>query len=127
MKQILTICALISLACSASQVKKSKHASKVQTQEARPVVVPVQPKPAHNEILNIARDNQAILNHIVDRLEAIEQGVAHLLNSLVRNTQAEQAVAKAKAETAKRMQAKPVGPMAQAKHTAKAATVKAHA
>ena len=124
MKQIFAICALISLACSAQSAKKVKHAPKAEAKEARPVVIPAQPKPAQNEILNIARENNAILNHIVDRLEAIEQGIAHLLNSLVRDTHAEKAVAMAKAETAKRMHAKPVGPTAQAKHAKHSAEAK---
>jgi hypothetical protein len=125
MKQILTICALISVACSAAP-KKVIHAENTSAQQA---TTHAKPKPAQNEILTATKDNHELLNHIIDRLEHIEQGLAILINNLVRDTNHEKAVAMAKAETTKRMQAKAVAPIAKAKHTAHktAAVVKAHA
>ena len=124
MKQILTICALISLSCTAA-AKKAVHA---ETPAAQPATVHAKPKPAQNEILNATKDNHELLNHIIDRLEYIEQGLAILINSLVRDTNHEKAVAKAKEKTAT-LHAKASETMTKAKHTAHkaAAVAKAHA
>ena len=124
MKRILTICALISVACSAAP-KKVIHAENTSAQQA---TTHAKPKPAQNEILAVTKTNHELLNHVMDRLEAIEQGLAILLNNLVRDTNHEKAVAMAKAKTAT-MHTKAAAPMAKAKHTATktAAAVKAHA
>jgi hypothetical protein len=123
MKQILTICALISVACSAAQ-KKIVHA---ETPAAQTVTTHAKPRPAQNEILTAAKDNHALLNHIINRLEHIEQGLAILINNLVRDTKHEKAVAMAKAETTKRIQAKAVAPMAKSKSSRETTGVKAQA
>jgi hypothetical protein len=124
MKQILTICALISVACSAAQKKSVQD----ETHSSLPATTHAKPKPAQNEILAAAKANHELLNHVIDRLEAIEQGLAILLNNLVRDTNHEKAVAMAKSKTAA-MQTKALAPMAKAKQTTQkaAATVKAHA
>lgn len=111
MKQIFTVCALITVACSASQ-KKSVHA---ESKIAPTVTTQAKPKPIQNAHFEIAKENNALIKEIIGKLESIEQGLAILLNNLVRNTNHEKAVAMAKAETAKRMQAKAVGPMGHAK------------
>jgi hypothetical protein len=108
----LTICALISVACSAAP-KKLVH---TDSTIAPTVSSPVKPKPIQNAHFEIAKENNGLIKDIIARLESIEQGLAILLNNLVRNTNHEKAVAQAKAETEKRMQAKAVGPLAKGKN-----------
>lgn len=110
MKKILTICTLVSLACSAATKKLVNHESTLTPT----VTTNSKIKPIQNAHFEIAKENNGLIKDIIARLESIEQGLAILLNNLVRNKNHEKAVAGAKAETARRMQAKAVRPVAKA-------------